>query len=61
MEKIITIRGNDEENGELITIGIEPWTDEDTGEEGYKIVADNDDDVSTSGHPQSREKCLSVS
>ena len=53
-EEIATIEGND---GEIITIGIRPIKDEDSGQDGYEIFASNGDDIAAA-HPQSREKCL---
>lgn len=51
---IATIRANDEHDGDLILIGVEPA--EYDGEHGYRLAASNGDDI---GHyrPQSIEQC----
>jgi len=55
MKKIATIRENDDKDGAIITLGYEAY--EHDGETGYRVAADNGDDV---GYykPQPAKECV---
>ena len=57
IKEIAKIRGDDLAGGEEIIIGIDKYLDS-TGKKGYKIVASNGDDVSSTWRALSLAACI---